>query len=259
MITVLYVDVNGLHEINNLPGHQKGDDMLCCVADTLKNYFPEERVYRIGGDEFVMLSSRLNEASVERIVQEVRMTLSRNNYSISVGAASGDSAAVYNTVGAAELAMRRDKSEYYKDGQNDRKTRTMNEELEQMLTEKQDEEYFLSLISSKYAGVYYVDILRDTIRYIYIPDFFKKMLQNSSFSFFRAIKLYARKYVKQEYYEGFSKLTDPEYLISSMKNGQTIIYEYCKVDMVRMKLKISMSPDTGNGKCETVWIFTEDD
>ena len=41
-LTCLYVDVNGLHELNNHMGHEKGDDMLCSVADALKRYFPED-------------------------------------------------------------------------------------------------------------------------------------------------------------------------------------------------------------------------
>ena len=75
--TCLYVDVNGLHELNNLLGHQKGDEMLCCVAKTLKSHFSDERVYRIGGDEFVVTSIRQSKEEMERTVTRAREELAK--------------------------------------------------------------------------------------------------------------------------------------------------------------------------------------
>ncbi len=255
-VCCLYIDANGLHEMNNHLGHQKGDDMLCCIADTLKQFFPDDRVYRIGGDEFVVLSTHLTTENIARILPEIRAALAENNYEISAGAAENESQAIYKTVGAAELAMRRDKEEYYRQNAHIRRKRTMNEELEQILAQKQDEEYFLKLISSKYAGVYYVDMDNDTIRYIYIPDYFKHMLQNSSFSFKKAIKLYAEKYVQTQYYDGFLELTDPVKLRARLDQDKSVIYDYRKVDGVKMTLKITDSANSHKAKNETVWIFT---
>ena len=49
----IYIDVNGLHDLNNSKGHLAGDTMLKFVASTLMNEFGPENTYRIGGDEFV--------------------------------------------------------------------------------------------------------------------------------------------------------------------------------------------------------------
>ena len=152
VFTCLYVDVNGLHELNNQLGHDKGDTMLCSVADALRKYYPEEKLYRIGGDEFVMLSTRLSKRAVERIVEEVRRDLREDHYEISVGVESGMSpSAVYKVIGAAELAMRADKERYYRQHGDRRKKRAINEELERMLTQKQDAETFLKVIATKFA------------------------------------------------------------------------------------------------------------
>ena len=52
---VVYIDVVGLHEINNHLGHKAGDGMLCAVAGAMQRMFPLADTYRIGGDEFVVL------------------------------------------------------------------------------------------------------------------------------------------------------------------------------------------------------------
>lgn len=49
----VYMDANGLHEINNHMEHAAGDQMLKDLAEVLRQVFGPEYVYRIGGDEFV--------------------------------------------------------------------------------------------------------------------------------------------------------------------------------------------------------------
>ena len=50
----VYIDANGLHELNNERGHEAGDLMLRFVADSLMEQFPKGSLYRVGGDEFVV-------------------------------------------------------------------------------------------------------------------------------------------------------------------------------------------------------------
>lgn len=57
VLLALY-DVNSLKYVNDTFGHQKGDEIICRVADTLKECLgPLGKCYRIGGDEFVFLST----------------------------------------------------------------------------------------------------------------------------------------------------------------------------------------------------------
>lgn len=55
-VTCIYVDVNGLHTLNDSKGHAAGDEMLRAVAGALRDCFGEKDVYRIGGDEFVVFA-----------------------------------------------------------------------------------------------------------------------------------------------------------------------------------------------------------
>ena len=57
VLLALY-DVNSLKYVNDTFGHQKGDEMIRRVADTLQECLgPLGKCYRIGGDEFVFLST----------------------------------------------------------------------------------------------------------------------------------------------------------------------------------------------------------
>lgn len=254
-LTVCYIDVNGLHELNNHLGHEKGDDMLCSVAYTLKKYFPEESVYRIGGDEFLVLSKRFSGQSMEQVMAKVREDLSKDNYEIAIGIESGEQdQSVYKMIGAAELAMRTDKEKYYKEKGNQRKKRAMNEELEETLTEKKYAERFLNLLSDKFNGVYYVNLKQDTFRYIYIPYYFLELVENADSCYSKAMQLYLKKYVKWEYYDTFREVLDYEILKEKLKKEKVVSFSYLKVDGSRMYLSILNQ----NDQDETVWIFSEE-
>ena len=52
----LSLDVNGLKQVNDTRGHAAGDELICAAAEAMKRSFADVgRVYRIGGDEFVVI------------------------------------------------------------------------------------------------------------------------------------------------------------------------------------------------------------
>ena len=258
--TCLYIDVNGLHEVNNLLGHQKGDDMLCCVADTLLKYFPDEKVYRIGGDEFVVTSTKLSKKAVEAAVDEVRSDLRRDNYEISIGIETGVCGEnVEKIVAAAESAMRDDKTAYYMRDGDRRKKRQMNEELEQMLAEKYDNERFLSIISHLFLGVYFVDLESDTARHIYTHDAFSELLGEAGDHFSAAMRLYVDRFVKGEYHD-FEDILDYDKLDEKLSETEDVQFTYQKIDGSRVNVRILEvdGQQNENAKPETIWIFAKE-
>ena len=55
-VTAYMIDVNYFKEINDTYGHAAGDEVLVQTARWLKTVFSEDRCYRYGGDEFLILS-----------------------------------------------------------------------------------------------------------------------------------------------------------------------------------------------------------
>ncbi len=88
-LTCVYVDVNGLHALNDAKGHKAGDVMLQTVAKALLERFGSEHVYRIGGDEFVAFAPDVEEETVKWDMRRIADLLSASGYDISVGIACG--------------------------------------------------------------------------------------------------------------------------------------------------------------------------
>ena len=53
-----FIDVDGLKRVNDQQGHNEGDRLLSVVAQWLIRQSQQQNVYRIGGDEFVLLSRK---------------------------------------------------------------------------------------------------------------------------------------------------------------------------------------------------------
>lgn len=118
-LSCVYADANGLHELNNSQGHAAGDKMLRTVAKVFVEYFGQENVYRIGGDEFLVFV----ETDLEKVPEKAlaaKEKVKEAGYHVSVGTASGEN--VTSVVKAAELRMYEDKKQYYM-GQGDRRKR----------------------------------------------------------------------------------------------------------------------------------------
>lgn len=110
----LYVDVNGLHSLNNTQGHQAGDQMLLAVAQELKESFGIDHTYRIGGDEFLCFIKSMTLKQAEDSLKSITDRLNQNGYYIASGMAIGEGVIVLKRlVKSAELAMYKDKKQYY--------------------------------------------------------------------------------------------------------------------------------------------------
>ncbi len=113
-LTCLFIDANGLHELNNSKGHFAGDKMLRFIADTLKVQFGGEHIYRIGGDEFVVFLSGKTEAELEEMLTVFHKTLEKNDYYAAVGTCEyGNGMSVNQMIGTAEKDMYAEKQKYY--------------------------------------------------------------------------------------------------------------------------------------------------
>lgn len=254
----VYIDVNGLHEINNCLGHQAGDDMLKAVADALKRNFGDDGVYRIGGDEFVILSENKTETVISEKIKAVRYELKNQGYALSVGTAWKESFNRYDLIiNEAEAKMRDDKRKFYCEGGAVRSSRSLDKQVEKMVLEKQDADAFLSVLAPEFKGVYFVDLDRDTVRHLYIPFYFEKILKETGDVFSKALLLYAARNVRPKYIEYFKSVCDYNGLKMKLSDNITPEFLYQKKDGSWLKLRILKFKNYGENSHETLWIFTD--
>lgn len=84
-LACIYVDANGLHELNNSQGHAAGDQMIQSIARRLQKEFGAQHSYRIGGDEFLAFAIDMDEDTVTRLGQQLEDDLAKEQIHVSVG------------------------------------------------------------------------------------------------------------------------------------------------------------------------------
>lgn len=254
----VYVDVNGLHEINNHLGHHAGDKMLITVADVLRGTFTKSDIYRIGGDEFVVICRNKGEQDICDRAVLARQKLKEQGYEISVGIGWMDlQPDISVIVNQAEEAMQQDKKRYYQDNGKERQLRLLNREVEQMMLEKQDADTFLSVLAPEFKGVYFVDMSRNTIRHLFIPSYFEEILREAGDIFSEALLLYARRIVSLKYREQFIKFCDYSSLRMQLSGNAAPEFIYEKTDGTWIRLRILKFKNYTDKSRETLWIFED--
>ena len=97
------LDLNGLKKANDTLGHSAGDELICAAANCMKFAFASYgKIYRIGGDEFVVL---IQESVSYGVVQSCEQSFD----------------SVYEISKLADERMYKSKSEYYNISDNDRR------------------------------------------------------------------------------------------------------------------------------------------
>lgn len=101
-VTVLMVDADHFKEVNDQYGHDAGDDVLVELARALSNAVrTDDRVYRLGGDEFLVLCPKTGSEGARKVAKQLNQRISaldvntgrgRWKGSVSIGVATADRA-----------------------------------------------------------------------------------------------------------------------------------------------------------------------
>ena len=76
--TTFFIDLDNMKRVNDQLGHAQGDRALQLVATTLRECFREsDLIGRIGGDEFAVFATSVNEATAERLTERIHAMLRR--------------------------------------------------------------------------------------------------------------------------------------------------------------------------------------
>jgi len=67
-ISVCFIDINGLKQVNDILGHEAGDELIISIVNGIKvNIRDNDFISRLGGDEFLIIFSNLDEFEAEKI------------------------------------------------------------------------------------------------------------------------------------------------------------------------------------------------
>lgn len=93
-VSVIFFDLDHFKNINDSLGHSTGDALLTELARRLRNVLRDEDVIsRLGGDEFILLLSDVDEIGAERVAEKLLYTVNQSyllgQYDLNVSASIG--------------------------------------------------------------------------------------------------------------------------------------------------------------------------
>ena len=123
-IGIVSCDLNGLKRQNDRGGHEAGDRFITNVANLLLSIYGQDSVYRVGGDEFVMVLLSVEQYAFEDLLRRTRLESQEKQLSISLGFAfSHDTRIAFeDLLRIADKEMYEDKKAYYKQAGIDRRS-----------------------------------------------------------------------------------------------------------------------------------------
>jgi diguanylate cyclase (GGDEF)-like protein len=75
-----YIDINNLKKANDIYGHSTGDDLIKTCCKTInKNIDDNDVLFRLGGDEFIILFFQKQMAAVQQVWRNIRMDFEQMN------------------------------------------------------------------------------------------------------------------------------------------------------------------------------------
>lgn len=137
-VGVVYLDVNGLKEINDNFGHDSGDKLLKRCAQIIQSSFETGSYYRIGGDEFVIIYADITEEEFNEKVQKLKNNFMNDECKAAIGFKWEENCEnIKSTIKNADELMYADKKEFYNNHQPTRRYRYYTEVLEDSNTAKE--------------------------------------------------------------------------------------------------------------------------
>lgn len=115
-VGVVFLDFNGLKEINDFYGHSYGDQALKKCAEKMRAVFGNANLYRTGGDEFVIIASDQSETAFLSLVDTLRASLTEEQLPVAMGYQWQETSSNLKTlITLADQHMYEDKRRFYKD------------------------------------------------------------------------------------------------------------------------------------------------
>lgn len=112
---LIFLDINGLKKVNDNDGHLAGDNLIRRAANTLISVFTEDEIFRVGGDEFVVILRNVEEKQIQDYLNKLQKKSRKNEVSFAVGyATTNKSEDIEKLLKEADMNMYNDKRKFYR-------------------------------------------------------------------------------------------------------------------------------------------------
>ena len=175
---VVFCDVTGLKQVNDVLGHTGGDALIRHCYELIRNALRTPDIFRSGGDEFVIVFENIREKAFLNKVERLQKCVREDKYHIAVGYAWSDKQplCLEELVSRADSVMYRDKREYY--ALNRRLPGVERRGTGRVAGGGNPDSLFYQFVNSTYCDIeqFFISIgMQNTTSYFYFGDMQKDM------------------------------------------------------------------------------------
>ncbi len=253
----IFIDVNELHLRNNKYGHAAGDEMLLYIANTLKEVFYGHKVYRMGGDEFLVFTQNIEQEMVKNCIEQVISQLAPMNYHIAIGLSyRTQNNNTEEMVREAEIRMYEAKAQYYQNKEQQSISKSEDKGYVQIKTGILEIDAMLSVLKEHYNGIYRVSLDSDKAHRILMPAYLGYEEDEEHFS--ALLKKYIYETVSPDFHRAVTSFLNYDAIKSQLIEGKTPKITYKKMSGEVVILSIYKLDDKDASANNTLWVFAKD-
>jgi len=250
----IYIDVNELHLRNNKYGHAAGDAMLIYIANSLKEVFFGHRVYRMGGDEFLVFAEKVPQETIRQSIETFVEQIKLKDYHVAIGRSYRNrNVNCEEMVREAEVRMYEAKAQYYQGKERKNLAQADENAYVQTKTGILEIDAMISILKEKYNGIYRVDLDTDKAHRILMPAYLDYNENEEHFS--RLMTKYIGDSVVPEFHRATMNFLNYDALKRQILTGKSPRITYKKTNGETVVLGVyplSSEEDSAN---QTLWVF----
>ena len=253
----VFVDVNELHFRNNKYGHAAGDEMLLYIANTLKEVFYGHKVYRMGGDEFLVFTQNIEQETVKNCIKQVISQLEPMNYHVAIGLSyRTQNTNTEEIVREAEIRMYEAKAQYYQNKEQKSISKSEDKGYVQTKTGILEIDTMLSVLKEHYNGIYRVSLDTDKAHRILMPAYLGYNEDEEHFS--QLLSKYIYDTVNPDFHRAVMSFLNYDALKNQFIESKTPKITYKKTNGETVILSVYKLDDSEMNTSNTLWVFAKD-
>ena len=250
----IYIDVNELHIMNNKYGHAAGDEMLIYIANSLKEVFYGQHIYRMGGDEFLVFAENSSQDDIKKGIDMLTKQLESMDYHVAIGVSyRAQNTNTEEMVREAEIRMYEAKAQYYQNKENKSVSATDATEYNVIKTGIGEIDTLLDVMKDRYNGIYRVSLNTDEACRILMPTYLGYNETEKSFKDIFA--KYVEDMVDPDFHRAMLSFINYDAIKRQLAKGNIPKITYKKVNSETVVLSVYSFAPTGKEVDNTLWVF----
>ena len=250
----IYIDVNELHIMNNKYGHAAGDEMLIYIANSLKEVFYGQHIYRMGGDEFLVFAENSSQDDIKKGIDMLTKQLESMDYHVAIGVSyRAQNTNTEEMVREAEIRIYEAKAQYYQNKENKSVSATDATEYNVIKTGICEIDTLLDVMKDRYNGIYRVSLNTDEACRILMPTYLGYNETEKSFKDIFA--KYVEDMVDPDFHRAMLSFINYDAIKRQLAKGNIPKITYKKVNSETVVLSVYSFAPTGKEVDNTLWVF----